>query len=411
MKKSKLFYLMVSCLVALPLNVKADMGSPELVRSKVTPKLKSGATYYEAGCTRELGTINYGEKVTLEYDYNGTYAEAQYKNKSICINTDDFINTDKIFDVNSVELEGETVVLVVGNEDLELRSGPNKIYEVYTKIPVGTTLRVRKIQKADQWYYTEYKGYKGYISSEKGNVAFSKQTVIFPVEKTLYKINNDGKTEKIGSLPARKEYEIYNIDAWTGLYYIENEGYVEKGTDTSYKNTIDSLKLKINGDNLYPIEKGIENPENMNKAYGITYSDEPIKPGTYDILYFGGDYGDDWYTIDVDGETKWIYYGSGHYNMEMIGEMEINGEVEMIGEYDYSEISLPDEIEYIESGQDVIEEKAKSNEISDDKKSSKKDEFLTKKELIIYGGSAIAVIIITTIVTIVIVNKKKVKNS
>lgn len=400
MKKNKLFCLMVSCLAVLPLNVKADMGSPELVRSKVTPKLKSGATYYETDCKKELGTIKYGEEISLEYNRDGAYADAEYKSKLICINTDDFINTKKVFDVSSVELEDETIVLVVGNEDLELRSGPNKIYEVYTKIPVGTTLRVRKIQKADQWYYTEYKGYKGYISSEKGNVAFSKQTVIFPVEKKLFKINSDGKTEKIGSLLARKEFEIYNIDAWTGLYYIENEGYVKKGTDTSYKNTIDSLKLKINGDNVYPIEKGIENPEDIDKYYNITYSNEPIKPGTYDILYFGGDYGDEWYTIDVDGETKWIYYdGSGTYNMEMIGE------------YDYSEIHFSDEIEYIESGQDVIEEKAKSNEKSDDKKTSKKDEFLTKKELIIYGGSAIAVIIITTIVTIVIVNKKKVKNS
>lgn len=401
MKKSKLFYLMVSCLVALPLNVKADMDAPMLVRSKVTPKLKNGATYYEANCKRELGTIKYGEEISLEYNSDGAYATAEYKSELICINTDDFINTKKVFDVSSVELEDETTVLVVGNEDLELRSGPNKIYEVYTKIPVGTTLRVRKIQEAGQWYYTEYKGYKGYISSEKGNVAFSKQTVIFPVEKILFKINSDGKTEEIGSLPARKEYEIYNIDVWTGLYYIENEGYVDKGTDTSYKNTIDSKKLKINDDSVYAIEKGIEYIENSHVLYNIIYSNEPIKPGTYDILYFGGDYSDEWYTIDVDGETKWIYYDTlgPYYNMDMIGG------------YDYSELSLPDEIEYIDSGQDVIEEKAKSNEKSDDKKTSKKDEFLTKKELIIYGGSAIAVIIITTIVTIVIVNKKKVKNS
>jgi len=396
----KIFYLFLGVLLFIPACIYADMGSPIINEYEASVYNSNGAFIYEDKDESKKTNLKVAPGQKFVINFESEYIYVSYIDEggefvkvvdSGGINADASSGYISIYDLRAIkdsykfvdkEWEKATDVLVI--KDQEIRVGTGYAYSSTGKIiKGGTTIKARaNTYAANPWYYVEYEGTKGYISSFDGRIGFEpKLTTLFTTAKTEVK-DSTGKTIDTIESNIQKDVKLYSIDEWSMKYYIEYDG--KKGF-VDY----DTIVLKQD-----KIEFSIINDVNVYKSFDCKVAGDcqyekvgVVKKDTK----FNSEY---YFTSDKYSIT--VYYENGNVkgwlkcSFEQVSDSNgiINGYL--------LDVSYDEQDEDI-SNPELIE-------VDDDLISPKKD-----NQTMIICIIAGVVLFICAIVTIMLINKKKIK--
>ena len=242
MRKSIILLLMISMMI---INVKADMGPPSVITYKGMITNRDGAYCYEDGKKTDV-IIPYKTVFEVFDDVNNGFIYVENKDYHCNVRSSDLSALSYDFDINSKDVEGITPIkaMILANGGLNLRSGPAVSYPKIITIPQYTVVTL-KLHAGTYWYYTEYNGKNGWITTMNYYVGFEDNRVLVNYNDTnIY----NSKGNIIGKIPKNTEITSYlRLEARgedePNYYVIYNgtEGYLYK----MYEKTENEGKIKL----------------------------------------------------------------------------------------------------------------------------------------------------------------------
>ena len=204
MKNIKLLILIFVCLFIV--NVKADMGAPNVVSHKVKVTNKSGAACYSNG--KKTGkVIPYGTTFELFSDIDGSYVYVSVNEYNCDIKYSDISAVNQNFNVsNEDKLNPAKKAIVLAKGGLNMRKGPAVTYGRITTIPQNSVITLTHYA-GTFWYYTNYNGKTGWVTGMDGYLGFEGKDVLIS-HKAIKIYSSNGKTV-LGTIPANTEIEEY----------------------------------------------------------------------------------------------------------------------------------------------------------------------------------------------------------
>ena len=259
MKKIKLMLVLVICLFIC--NVKADMGPPHVITYKAMITNKDGAYCYEDGKKTDK-VIPYKTIFEVYDEANNGYIYVHNDNYDCFVRTSDLSALNHDFDINNKDVKSITPIkaIILANGGLNMRSGPATSYAKIITVPQYTVVTL-KLHAGTYWYYTEYNGHSGWITSMNYYLGFdSDKVLVSPYVTDIY--DRNGKV--IGKIPADTEITDYvkldsDEDAMPNYYVVYNgiRGYLYPMTyKTEKEGKIKLLKdVEITDSNGQPKKK------------------------------------------------------------------------------------------------------------------------------------------------------------
>ncbi len=277
--KKVLSLLIIVFVFCFMVNVKADMGPPNVIKYYVTVVNKSGAQCYEMGNSGKYEKsdkiVPYGTTLYVADEVvNGKYVYVYNDESSIsCLAplSDVMIKNDS-FDIKTegVEKIEPVKAIIFADGGLNLRKGPAMSYGRIVTIPQYTVITI-SYKAGSYWYYTDYNGQKGWISGINQYFGYDGNDVLYDnVDTSIY----DSKGEVIGTIPKLTEVTDYVnvVDYRSYAHYVNYNGI--KGYVYKMPSKVDG-ELKVIGDKY--VYEG-------NKVIGKVNNGETVK---YSIIKLG----------------------------------------------------------------------------------------------------------------------------
>ena len=222
MKKNSLLIIVFICLFII--NVKADMGPPSISTHKVMVTNKEGTYCYDNGKKTDK-LIPYGTMLDVMIDIEGSFIYVHNNEYDCYVKYVDVSARTQSFDLNSTDVEKITPVkaVVLASGGLNLRVGPSVTYSKIITIPQYTVVTL-KYQSGSYWFYTEYKGKTGWITSMNSYFGTESDKILYNYEEVkIY--NYNGKTV-LGKIPAQTEITDYLVlnNRDSNKYYVNYNG-------------------------------------------------------------------------------------------------------------------------------------------------------------------------------------------
>jgi hypothetical protein len=228
-KRMKKYLGVIACtLLMLPVIINADMGSPMIEQYDAEVINKDGAYIYDyesgKGYYKTDKKIDYKQKVTVvseeDYDETNIYCTITGYQLIRCKDISAF-SKDYKYDTTTFAQAIDSIVL----KDVEIKKGPALGFDsTGVKISSGNVIKVRAIDESTQWYYVEYNGTSGFISSANGafTLGRAESAIISGKEVDIYDFNNN----KIGTIPTNTILKkgVYNLDPWFKKDYVNYNG-------------------------------------------------------------------------------------------------------------------------------------------------------------------------------------------
>ena len=400
----KYLSLLLILLLSITFNVKADGASPILAKFELVVSNKSGATCYNEKDNKFVTTdkkIPYNKIVYLDYNYDGDYYSVSLKdeeiNYSCLLNIRDLSLKNSSFSNNNSNVEKITpkYAVVLANGGLNLRKGPSTIYSKVTLVPKNTIIKLTH-KAGNHWYYIEYNGKSGWITSMNGYLGYDSSDVLF--NNYDVEIYSDYKaTKKVGVIP--KDTFITNylfldrIEEDAPSYYVNYNGIKGYISFMGHK-MIGKINLLKDTD-LYGLNDKIL---------------KKIKPGVYDYycdaeatyhIYFIDEKGN----VDLDKLNENVDYkliDKPRYEKKDKGYIGEGLFGEKITKIDRSNVE-DDNTSTPEPNNLIDVNDGKTNEVKEELK--KQDKINNETIIIIVLASIVLALTITVI--ILLVNKKK----
>ena len=332
----KIIKLIMLMLFLLPVTVKADMGVPGIKPYNAYVTKVEGTPYYESNwennktVLNKIGTLNYNEEIKVIYEEEigkVTYAQFRKENKTYYIKVDDIVAKQDSYPIeeatkcqensnNEYYTCSKTDEYIVLSEDgIEMHTGPARGYEnIGETIPKGTKLKFTHYEEST-WYYTEYKGIKGWVSELDGRIGkYENKKVINVRELNIYETSTGENRKVLGTIKANTELTAeYSTDDWSSEYLITYNGingYIDAWGTALYQQaqTIelenDSKMIDILSYNEKELIKKINKGTKI--TYNYIYSDVPT---TYAYTTY-------------NGKTGWVCIEGFEYLVENPSEIE-----------------------------------------------------------------------------------------
>ena len=391
----KIFTFLLICFITLGIiPVKADMGPPIIAEYEIIITNKDGAACYEYNTQGKIvkgtKTVEYGKTFTVYFEIENGYINTS-DDECLLVKTADAKPKKEKFDLNServTELKSvKAVILAKGG--LNLRKGPATAYNKITTIPQYTTVTLTH-QAGTFWFYTEYKGNKGWISGINSYLGYNDDNILISMEDTPIKDNN-GKT--IATIPALTEITNYIklVDYDNPAYYVNYNG------KTGYVST---MNLKVEGK--------IKLLQDIDLHQGKKILKKLSKGNTYDISIVNYDYDEEKYYIP--SENGYIVFNLSNNDEKNANKIEIVKEptsikktTGFIGEGLFGE----EKTEKIDKAPyTTVETETEINEESNEPIATNQPTKNPSKEIIIICVLGAIILVLTAIITILLINKK-----
>lgn len=420
----KKIIIIILCTVLFIPNLLADMGAPAIDPYEVVVKSSSGATVYRREekeneddvyvatkykiAPGEVFKINDGDEDASAYLYFNYIDEGKeyvkiISEKEYDINKSDsymegFVATKDLAAVKQsykfVEKEWEKAQNITVLTDLDIRVGVGYSYKsTGVTIPAGTTLKARECIKEGgcPWYYVEYNGTKGYISSYIKKIGFNPFESTFIAYQTADlidpKTGNVIETLKPNTI---KNAKIYYLDQWSRGYYVEYEG--KKGIFTFDDIIVKDLKVPFTL------------KEDLKLLKSLDFDKKTEKYGEIGTVNKGTTFESSYY--DIWNDSVIVFYENdsikGWLKAEFDASYDKNDNISKVDLLKNSVDAIPLEDE------EEIEEPVESEDTQVDNHLVNPNSSNTKKT--IYTAIIVALVLfITAIVTVILINKKKMK--
>lgn len=255
--------------------VKADAGPPAVAQYKIIVTNKNGAACYDSEGKNKTGVIiPYGKEVSTWTEIYGNFLDVNYTGSngeeiSCYVQVKDVAAKDSTFSINNSDVEKITPVkaVILANGGLNLRKGPSTLFGRITTIKQGEVVTL-KYKTGTYWYYTEYKGNKGWITGQSSYFGYEDDRIIYSYKNIdIYDIKNTDK--KIGTIPKYTEVTdfldlvYYHSDSLDegGIYYVNYKGI--KGVIREY------IPFKVNG--KVKLEKDVKSSNGKTLTKGNIY--------------------------------------------------------------------------------------------------------------------------------------------
>ncbi len=275
MKKSKLLIIISICLFNIC--VKAQDELPTIVSHEVMVTNKNGTICYNNGEKTDL-TIPYGTTLSVYYDIVGSYIYVSNDKYSCSVKYVDVSSKTQEFNLTNEGVKEITptkaIILVKGG--LNLRKGPSVTFSKKITVPQYTVVTLTH-QAGTYWYYTEYNGVYGWVTSMNNYIGVEDNKVLYFYEDVnIYNQSNN----IIGKIPSNTEITNYLIVS--GRYYVIYNGIKGYVNNMLYKTDgVGKIKLikdlEITDENQKPLRRITANQEleyNMQKENNSFYFPE-----------------------------------------------------------------------------------------------------------------------------------------
>ena len=240
MKKT---WLIVFTLCLFIIDVKADE-SKEVIPHQVMVTNKEGTACYKDGKkTKEV--IPYKTMLTVNTDISGSYINVVNDEYDCLVTYSDVSANKQSFDLDTkgVSKINNIRAIVLPSTGLNMRVGPSVTYAKVMTIPKNTILTLTH-KAGTYWYYTEYNGKSGWVTSMNKYIGFDDNKVLINYEKIkLY--NTNGKTVLTNIAENTEITDYLKLD--TGgddfkyfVSYNGTKGYIK---DMLYKTSDGKIKL------------------------------------------------------------------------------------------------------------------------------------------------------------------------
>lgn len=276
MKKVKLIIFIIFCLFTL--NVKADIESPEIVSHKVMVTNKNGTICYEDNKKTDK-VIPYGTTLEVFYDISNGFIMVSNEQYSCNVKYSDVSAKTQKFDINNSKVQKIEPIkaIVLAKSGLNMRKGPSVTYSKIVTIPQNSTLKLTH-QAGTYWYYTEYNGKTGWITSMDHYLGMDGKEVLISYEPiNIY--NSSGKAI-IGKIPANTEIVTYlKLNGDFDYYVIYNgiKGYIRN----VYYKTDGLGKIKLLEDYIIIDEKTGKEIKKITAGQELEYTIQDQNTGFY----------------------------------------------------------------------------------------------------------------------------------
>lgn len=227
----KILSVIIMMLIMIPCVVFADMGAPVIKEYKASVKNPNGAILWKYNDSGEL--IDSGKGIK-----NGTVITILYEEDGRC-EADGYEGYILISDIRAVEENYTPEKLGDSKEFLttkkvDIKKGPAEGYDsTGISIPGGTTVTVREVLEKDEngeyftssthWYYIEYKGTKGFVSTLTAALAWKGEYLYDMATYKTTKVFDTLNNKVIATIPPKtilKKANLYDLDGWTRGYYL-----------------------------------------------------------------------------------------------------------------------------------------------------------------------------------------------
>ena len=231
MKRLFLILLILMCFVS----VRADE-LPVIITHKVMVTNKDGTICYNDG-TKTDKVIPYKTMLMVSNDINGRYIRVINDEYDCDVIYSDVSSNTQKFDINNKDVEEIIPVraIVLSNTGLNMRVGPSVTYAKMITVPSKTIITLSH-KAGTYWYYTEYNGNNGWVTSMNKYLGYDGDEVLINYEKT--NIYNDSGVAIIGKIPENTEITNYiKLDNNKNdlMYYVNYNGISGYVKDMLYK--------------------------------------------------------------------------------------------------------------------------------------------------------------------------------
>lgn len=269
MKKISILLFLIICLFII--NVKADE-LPVVISHLVMVTNKDGTTCFKNGEKTDQ-VIPYKTMLTVNTDINGSYIKVVNDEYDCDVKYSDVSSNSQKFSLENKDVSEIASVraIVLSNTGLNMRIGPSVTYAKIMTIPANTLLTLTH-KAGTFWYYTEYNGKSGWITSMNKYIGFDDNKVLINYEKAkLYGTNG---ITVLANIPENTEITNYvKLESFKEndfKYYVDYNGTKGYIKDMLYK-TNGTGKIKLVKDVELKDENG--NPiKRMSSGSELEYS-------------------------------------------------------------------------------------------------------------------------------------------
>lgn len=308
----KKYVILLILILGIVLNVKADMGPPSVISYDIIITNKDGAYCYEGSYVgsnlvykKTNKKLSYGREYNVWLETGDEYVSVSDYDEEIydCfLSVNDVIAKNDEFDLNNEEiLKIEKVKAIVLNKDgVLMHKGPASAYSKVTTIPVGSIIEI-SYKAGTYWYYTEYKGYYGWISGDNHAFGFDNDNLLFTtIETNIY----DNNRNIIGKIPA-----YTNVSNYLELPYHENNMYYVNYN--GILGTVDFIDNKVEGKiKVLKDTKLVDDKKNVLKT--ISFNQEVV----YDVAIYAT-YPEDNTSFYIEKDKGWLIFSpNSKYEMD-----------------------------------------------------------------------------------------------
>lgn len=314
----KIIKLILLIMLIIPLTVNADMAAPYMEKYKAYVTKVEGVDYYSRSWENnkivltKVGTLSYNEEITITYEEEigkTVYASFEMDNETYYVKIDEILAKNASYSISNAaecyesEYSCKNKEYIVLSEDgIKMHTGPANGYEVIGEtIPKGTILKFTHYQGDSAWYYTEYKGVKGWVSALYGTIGKKEnKKVMNIIELNIYETPSGENRKVLGIINANTEVIAeYSTDAWSSEYLINYNGI------TGYINTWDTAVYQE--DETIVLEKDSKMIDIISYNANEKILIEKINKGTKIITnYRWADAGSDFAYTTINGKTGWV---------------------------------------------------------------------------------------------------------
>lgn len=242
----KVLLLLIGCLLVI--NVKAEE-NPVIISHKVMVTNKDGTSCYKEGKKTDE-VIPYKTMLMVNNDIDGNYIHVINDKYDCDVKYVDVSSYDQKFSLDnpSIEKITPTRAMVLSTSGLNMRIGPSVTYSRVIKIPQNTVLTL-SYKAGTYWYYSEYSGKAGWITSMNRYLGYDFNRVLINHEKT--KLYDASGVTVLTNIPENTEITEYmklvTLNEYDVKYYViynGTKGYIK---DMLYK-TNGTGKIKLTKD-------------------------------------------------------------------------------------------------------------------------------------------------------------------
>jgi len=308
----KLFNILIMVSLLMVINVKADMGPPIFPTLEFEVTNPDGAKCYDYELLKVSKTYAYGSVVetteenpysdelsnyySIEFKTDNYYETCFIKRSDLSIKQDDYKVDEEAIEKNNSHYQ------IWALEDVKIYSGPStNFYKELATLPKDTKLEPM-FYLPEFWYYIEYNGVKGYVSSEKEaivNNRYAEGEYFTTLDSDMYErplsIDENEEYKTLTTVPANTSIKNYWETDYYQFIYFEYNGTYGFLNNVGFATNCAGSKIKaINGLTVY---------DNLG-AKRLKLGTIP-KDKEYDVTYCYEQYSDRGYYLPA--MKGWVY--------------------------------------------------------------------------------------------------------